>query len=517
MAYPSTGEAAAVGFERGIQISRGLREDEERRKEREEERGLRKRQLEIAEEERRFQRGRQVRTDEVAEEERALKALEAEYAAARDAFGGLWQSGVRDARLREAGVRLEQIGAARSAAMRKRAAPIWQEATDNSKALLSDLEKGRKTPENVEPTELYKAMSVALKRPVSELFRAQDGSPSQLGAAADQLVEAMQSGDERSMLQAANVVFAPELQVGVGEVGRGGAEVVKKEIVAVSGDPRGNGRVMPTLLVTVRLPTGETRQYHAPITEGRATRGEDDRVVSLDVGDVLDHVARIQAAEKVVNSPEARKYLVAGEQAALPDVERYLQAYFAAGGKEFKAPKPEITQIDLGGEKEVRTFDPRSGKTTVERLRKTMTPDERARGVRGRGGEEEKPGPEEKRLLLIDKYRARIKKEEGRDLSRKEAADELRSLSVTGIQSPEERATTAEAKAEESSIERDVAALLRARPTADPTLLRKEVVMKRKAQAAGVVPTGHRLGKFVLGSGLEVLDSKGKQVGWIRE
>lgn len=523
MAYPSTGEAAAVGFERGIQISRGLREDEERRKQREEERGLRKRQLEIAEEERRFQRGRQVRADEVAEEERALKALEAEYAAARDAFGGLWQSGVRDARLREAGARLEQIGAARSAAMRKRAAPIWQEATDNSKALLSDLEKGRKTPENVEPTELYKAMSVALKRPVSELFRAQDGSPSQLGAAADQLVEAMQSGDERSMLQAANVVFAPELQVGVGEVGRGGAEVVKKEIVAVSGDPRGNGRVMPTLLVTVRLPTGETRQYHAPITEGRATRGEDDRVVSLDVGDVLDHVARIQAAEKVVNSPEARKYLVAGEQAALPDVERYLQAYFAAGGKEF-APKELKTETINLGDRVIRIKTERGGKETREEFKTGIPPraeldaetrmaiaELRATARTSGAGGGGTAGAEEKRLRIIRNYA----KEKG--ISEEEASKRLRELSVLGVQSPEEREAAAAARAERAATEADVRAGQRQAPGTAPSQVRIETELKAKALRDKSLPAGAKLGKYVVGKGLQVFDDKGKQIGWYRE
>lgn len=522
--YPSTGESAAVGFERGIGIGRGLREDEERRKERQQELGLRTRQLDQQEEERTFQRGRQTKVDTMAEEDRAMKALDASVASARDEFGGLWQTGVRDDRLTAAGTKLEQLGAQRSAAMRKRYAPLVQQDDDKSKALLSDLASHKKTPDQVPESDLYHAMSVGLKRPVSDLFRAEDGTPSPLAAAAEALPKAIESGDERSMLQAANVVYSPMLKVGVGEVGRGGAEVVKKEIVAVRADPRGNGKVMPTLLVTVKLPNGQEAQYHAPMTEGRSSHGDDDRVLTMDVGNVLDTVARIQAAEKVVNSPQAAEYLRRGEQTAAPNVDRYLNAYYASGGKEFKPKDIKTEVVDQGGLGKTRIKTGPGGEETRETFPVTATPGkeldnetklaiaelraaERASRAGGAGG----AGAEEKRMRVIMDYAKQNK------ITPEEAAKKLRELSVLGVQSPEEKQASDERKAATAATERDVAAAQRNAPGTSPAQVRLESELKAKALRDKSMPAGAKLGKYVVGKGLQVMDDKGKQIGWYKE
>lgn len=521
--YPSAGESAATGLERGVSIGRGMREDVERRSEKEQEFGLRQRHQDTIEQEQLFQRGRQQRVDQWAEEDRQLKAVSDEVAGARDAFGALYQSGVRDQSLTDAGAKLEQLGQQQSAMRRKRYAPEWQQATDQSKALLNDLKTRRKSPEDIPEPQLYTAMSVALKRPVSELFRGEDGTPSQLGQAADQLVESMQSGDQRSMLQAANVVFAPELRVGTGEVGRGGAEILKKEIVAANGDPRGNGKVMPTLLVTAKLPNGKEVQYHAPITEGRASHAHDDNVVSLDVGDVMDQVARIQAAEKVVNSPDAAEYLRRGEKEALPDVDRYLQAYHAAGGKEIKPKEIKTEQIAQGnqitriktepGGKETREVFPvgLAPKAELDADTKYAMAELRAAARANAGGSAGAPGAEEKRLRIITDYAKK------NNISIEDAAKKLRDLSVLGVQSPEERATTEEAKREAVAKDRDVAAAQRAAPGTSPAQVRLETELKAKALRDKSMPAGAKLGKYVVGKGLQVMDEKGKQVGWYKE
>lgn len=521
--YPSTGESAAVGFERGVGIGRGLREDVERRKEREQEFGLRQRHQQAIEEQQSFERGRQQKADQWAEEDRQLKAIGDEVNSARDAFGGLYQSGVRDQSLTEAGNKLEQLGQQQSAMRRKRYAPVWQQAQDDSKSLLKDLASHRKTPDQIPEPQLYTAMSVALKRPVSDLFRSEDGTPSQLGAAADQLVESMQSGDQRSMLQAANVVFAPELRVGTGEVGRGGAEIVRKEIVAANGDPRGNGRVMPTLLVTVKLPNGKEAQYHAPITEGRSSHGHDDNVVSLDVGDVMDQVARIQAAEKVVNSPDAAEYLRRGEKEAQPDVDRYLQAYHAAGGKEIKPKEIKTEQIPQGnqitriktepGGKETREVFPIGASPNKEMDADTRyaIAELRAAARANAGGGTGALGAEEKRLRIITDYA----KKNG--LSNEDAAKKLRDLSVLGVQSPDEKEQSDARRAATAAAERDTAAAQRAAPGTSPAQVRLETELKAKALRDPSMPPGAKMGKYVVGKGLQVLDDKGKQVGWYRD
>jgi hypothetical protein len=244
-------------------------------------------------------------------------------------------------------------------------------------------------------------------------------------------------------------------------------------------------------------------------------------VVSLDVGDVLDHVARIQAIERIVNSPEAASYLRQGQAEGQPLAEEAQGWYFASGGKEIKAKEIKTETIDLGDRK-LRIKTEPGGRETREELKVGLSPraeldaetrkavaELRAAGRAGGGAGGGAPGAEEKRMRIIRNYA----KENG--ISEQEAAKKLRELSVLGVQSPEERATVAAERAEAAAREADVRANVRAAPGRSAVVVRAETELQAKAlmdPALKRLPSGWKFGRFVPGKGAPVLDAKGQPI-----
>lgn len=224
------------------------------------------------------------------------------------------------------------------------------------------------------PGTLQRAVAFAGKRPTADYLRGQDGSPSLVEKAGASMLQGMQSGDLPTILQSANVLYAPSLRTGVGEKSPHGGTIVGKEIVGLTPAPGSTPEdpaFIPTLRVYVSdgssaatdMPFGATGSYVAPLTEDRSS-GNDSKVKRISQSSVMETMGHNLHVAELLNDPAARQKLEADRQGGGFNEELYLAALARYG---IKKPVPTIKQtvIPRGGTLLTTETDPGTGKTTT--------------------------------------------------------------------------------------------------------------------------------------------------------
>lgn len=217
---------------------------------------------------------------------------------------------------------------------------------------------------------LARAITVGTGQDPKVFIRPQ-GGPSPIEQAGQDFMEGVQSGDKGKMLAGANMIYGPKLQTGVGQPSPHGGTIVRKEVVDLVPDPKADPKdpkFIPVLKVYVdrgkdfkgpRGEFGETSSYTAPITEGRSS-GDDARVRSLGLKDVLDFVGHnLQIAEQL-NTPEGLAKLQQDQESSPFDPQEYLTALRRAS----VPPAKNVTDtkiIPAGGTAVTTTRNSRTG------------------------------------------------------------------------------------------------------------------------------------------------------------
>jgi len=257
----------------------------------------------------------------------------------------------------------------------KRMRPTIEAERKKAAEFLDGLKAGTVDISTVDDKTFYRMMTRALGRDPMDFIGAQD-QPSKIGQAANALIEHMETqAPPEQLARDLNVLLARELQQGVGTPGRGGHPIVRKEIMRVDMLP--NGKILPTLGVTVRLPDGSEATYPAPVTKGRSAADDDDEVVAIDPGEGLDRVGRMAALSAALSAPDVAAKLQRGAQAdggsAVSD--EALAARFMS-----KPYKPTVKRetVQLGGKVQIRTYED-DKLTGTETLEKTLDPNTEAR------------------------------------------------------------------------------------------------------------------------------------------
>lgn len=217
---------------------------------------------------------------------------------------------------------------------------------------------------------LARAITVGTGQDPKVFIRPQ-GGPSPIEQAGQDFMEGVQNGDKGKMLAGANMIYGPKLQAGVGQPSPHGGTIVRKEVVDLVPDPKADPKdpkFIPVLKVYVdrgkdfkgpRGEFGETSSYTAPITEGRSS-GDDARVRSLGLKDVLDFVGHnLQIAEQL-NTPEGLAKLQQDQESSPFDPQEYLTALRRAS----VPPAKNVTDtkiIPAGGTAVTTTRNSRTG------------------------------------------------------------------------------------------------------------------------------------------------------------
>lgn len=353
MAGPSVGGAAAAGLESGLGI------------------GLRMRAQENAEEQQRRanliqdeQLQRQREADQRLEDDRALDAVNKSFDDLRaEGEGYVQQYGkaIPDEIAGPYKQRVGEVSTTRNALLRKRYAPIVQQREQRAKDIAMQLQSGKVDLKDLSPADLYDAIHVQTRRDPADLI-GKDGKPSKVSAAVTDIVDGLQYGNEGAVLRGANVLFEPELKVGVGELSPHGGTIVGKQIVKLIPNPNDPGKFMPVLKVFVRrgaqstgdtaradhvaeegAPPGATGYYLAPMTKNRSSDPEDPPE-SIDIQRAMDYAGQMQTLSTALAHPEIASKLESAAKSRGND--DFLTAFYAVRGKmpakavEYKAVKP---------------------------------------------------------------------------------------------------------------------------------------------------------------------------------
>lgn len=395
----SIGEGAARGLEAGFRMGQGFIEQRDR----EEQRRLLQQQAEADRaaqaSERQFQRERLVAQDtrlarqdqrQAAMDERqqamdAEQALAAELAQLQSEGRGLYeqygdQSKIPKDLADSYALRVKDTRNRLTAARAKRYAPIVEEQRRQAGQLWSQIQTGQIPLEQVPDEQLVASLTALTRRDITDLLPSPGGGPSPVQQAGLDFMTAAETGNDEMMLNAANVLFKPELMTGVGGPGRDGSEILSKRIVQLIPHPNDPQQFTPLLEIKVRREDGKVGTYRAPVTENR-TAEPDDNIRTISMQDGLDRVGRLTTLAEALNQRGIVEKLQAGQAKAGDGPKNFLEAYYATGGQKPVTKKVEVGQFeDFGGYKIHYLPDGRQ-----VRIDKTPTP--RAAGVgAGAGG-----------------------------------------------------------------------------------------------------------------------------------
>lgn len=354
---------------------------------------------------------RQRRLDELAVLDKELGELNTEGATLWQQYGGYdkvpedvrtgYTKRVRDARERRASTRRSFYQPDVETA-RKEAAETW-----------SRIESGQLTLDQVSPDQLYKAIQVQSRRPMSDFLRSDPTKPAPVEQAALDLEAGMQTGNQDLIMRAANVLLAPELRVGVGGPGRDGSEIVAKRIVQLAPHPQDPEQVVPILEVKVKREDGSVGTYLAPFTKGRGAYASDPEAVpaSITIEAALNRVGQLSTLASFVNRPEVSKGLASATEGKAT-ADQFLEALGMAG---VAPPKKQITRdrVDLGSHYLERELDASGNIIREQRLAKGVAP----RQAEGPTAEERNVSATERRLAQAEKQ-GLITPEEAREKRR---------------------------------------------------------------------------------------------------
>lgn len=263
--------------------------------------------------------------------------------------------------------RFETLSRTRNDMLRKRYEPIVQRREQEARDLASRLETGQVRFEDVPDRQFYDALVASTRRDPADFVSPDGKAPSRVGQAATDIRTGIETGNEGMVLRGANVLFEPELKVGVGDTGRHGGKIVGKRIVKFIPAPDDPSQLLPVLRVYTSdgkvdtageakrmelirqedpdAPDGATGYYLAPVTEDRTPYGNPK---PLDMQKAMDYAARAETLSAFLARPEARaKYERGAKEAGPAGGGDFLSAFYGVKGKipakspvEFKAVKP---------------------------------------------------------------------------------------------------------------------------------------------------------------------------------
>jgi hypothetical protein len=235
--------------------------------------------------------------------------------------------------------------------------------------------------------QLVHTFTATTRRPITDLLQGPNGEPAPVVQAGEDLHKGIQFGNEGMVLKAANTLFAPELQTGVGQPSPHGGTIIGKQIIKLLPAPPGiapqdpnapvdpnappdpnAGKVTPVVRVFVRegpaqneganysnegrtqgaeqlqygAPPGATGHYDAPITENRST-DPNDPVAHISMADALNRVEQLKAtAASIAGDPALRAKIDKGIEEGGTQHNTFLDAYRALGGT-----MPGVTHEDI--------------------------------------------------------------------------------------------------------------------------------------------------------------------------
>lgn len=225
--------------------------------------------------------------------------------------------------------------------------------------------------------QLVHTFTATTRRPITDLLQGPNGEPAPVVQAGEDLHNGIQTGNEGMVLKAANTLFAPELQTGVGQPSPHGGTILGKQIIKLlpapsdpnnPNDPNA-GKVTPVVRVFVReggggdysnegrtqgaeqqqygAPPGATGHYDAPITENRST-DPNDPVAHISMADALNRVEQLKAtAASIAGNPDLRAKIDKGIEEGGAQHNTFLDAYRAMGGTMPGATYEDITKPTL--------------------------------------------------------------------------------------------------------------------------------------------------------------------------
>lgn len=398
----SIGEAAAQGLDRGFRFALDMRD-------REDQRSRQKRLDDQAEQDRLRTQQRQERSDKLTALTAQETALRAEGEAMQAAPGGPTPEAMQDFTQRQQG-----LGAAKNALLKDMGGYDFEKDRAAGMEDIKALQGGDLT--KLKPGQFTRAVTVATKRHPRDYMRV-DGKPALVEVAAADFMEGMQSGDDARMLRGLNVLFAADLNVGIGEKSPHGGTIVGKRFEGFTPDPNSSPddpRIIPTLRVYVSngkkelsgdeirarrsmdpdAPEGATGHYTTVLTKDRSSR-DDAPVRSIGMRDGMNYIGNHMQLVELMNSPEAQRQLELDSQAGW-DPQQYVTALAQLGIK--KQSKGITTTKDItiprGGAVLRTTYDGQ-GNVVSERQ---ITPE----GAGGKAAPSGKPGPLQQKIDAIN-------------------------------------------------------------------------------------------------------------------
>lgn len=384
----SIGEGAARGIESGFRMGQTLldrRDQEEQRRlqreqqaaldaERQADRAFNRERLQAQDARLAQQDLRQAKVDERQQNLDAEQALATEFGdLQQEGRGLLEQYGDFSKVPKDLGdsyaLRVRDTRGRLNAQRAKRYAPLVEDQRRQAGELWSRIQAGQIPLEQVPDDQLVSSLTALTRRDVSDLMPGPGGAPSPVQQAGLDFMAGAQSGNDEMMLNAANVLFKPELMIGVGGPGRDGSEILSKKIVQLIPHPNDPQHFTPLLEVKVRREDGKVGTYRAPVTVNRSAEPDDDiRTISMQDG--LDRVGRLTTLAEALNQRGIVEKLQAGQAAAGDGPKNFLEAYYATGGQKPKPVKADIGHFeDFGGYKVHYLPD---GREVV--IKKTATP-----------------------------------------------------------------------------------------------------------------------------------------------
>jgi hypothetical protein len=418
----SVGGGIARGLETGFGLGLRLQDRDEqkrrtaRQEQREDEETLARR------EERTFTRERLTKQDDrqAVQDERqalqdALKAMDEEGKGLTGEMAGYLRAAGGDSSKLDPTIKQDYTRRAgefrqrKSDLLRKQYDPVLSKMRQEAQDIWSRVETGQIDLSEVPPDKLYQALTVVARRDPADLMPDAAGGPSKVTRATQDILTGMKTKNEGMQLAGWNLLMEPELKVGVGQPGKDGSEILRKEIIKIVPHPTIPGRVLPVIRVYVRREDGATGSYVAPITKGR--RADDDEVTDIDINEAMDYTGRMQSLAEALKDPVLLQSLEEGRKTGGPAADEYMQAFFAMGGQ---PPKMTTQETPLGDRRLLRTMDESGREVKREELKVGATPRapvSRTTGVTGR-------------LQAIEDYAAE------HDVSNEEAARALQDMGV---------------------------------------------------------------------------------------
>lgn len=407
----------ASGLETGLNLGMRMRDREEqralqsRREDRENQEFVARREdREAANKRLATQDARQARLD-------ALKAIEEEGKGLMEESAGYLRTAGGDATKIDPNVlsdltrRQGEHRSRKNDLLRQQYEPVVGKAQQEARDIWSRVETGQVDLADVPPDKLYQAVAVAGRRDPSDLMPGPAGQPSRVSVAAQNIVTGMKTNNEGMALQGWNVLLEPELKLGVGQPGRDGSEIIRKEIVKIVPHPSIPGRVLPVLKVTVRRADGATGSYIAPPTKGRSSSPDDDEVTDVGIKEAMDYAGRMETLSHALSDPRLLNTLGEGKKTGGKLADEFLQGYYAMGGH---GPKMSQKSTNLGDRELMQTFDESGREVGREELTRGAQPRTFAPRTTGVVG----------RLQAIQDYAAE------NDVSEEEAARSLQDMGV---------------------------------------------------------------------------------------